>query len=144
MNCRHVNSQCGFLLVELLVAFGVMIFVFPLAFFYISRLTKELKAACLEIELREAANNVKAFLDMSGNVSSWDEPEIYICTDAEGKLSIHPLSTAEEALLSDMDFIAKSYDASSLMLFPKDGCQTLYSPHGGTWMIFPKNQKKTS
>jgi type II secretory pathway pseudopilin PulG len=141
MNGHHVDSQRGFLLIELLVAFGVMVFVFPLAFFYISRLTKEFKAACLEIELREAANNVKAFLDVSGNVSSWDEPEICIRTDAEGKLSIYPLSGAEESLLSDADFIAKRCDTPLIRFFPKDECQTLYSPNGGMWTISSKNLK---
>jgi hypothetical protein len=101
------------------------------------------KAAYAEIELREAANNMKIFLDASKNVSVLADHEVCISSDAEGKLSIYPISTTEGNLLSDTDFIAKKHDASSLMFLPQDGCQMLYSPHGGTWIIFPKNQKKT-
>ncbi|MDR2419844.1 MAG: hypothetical protein LBD40_00765 [Puniceicoccales bacterium] len=101
------------------------------------------KAAYAEIELREAANNMKIFLDASKNVPALADHEICISTDTEGKLSIYPIPTTEESLLSDTDFIAKKYDTSSSMVFPKDNSQTLYSPHGGAWTIFPKNQKKT-
>jgi hypothetical protein len=140
---RSPSPRQGFLLIEFLIACGIVFFIFPLVFFYISWLMGQSKAAYGEIELREAANNMKIFLDVSKNVHSLADHEICISTDAEGKLSIYPISTTEENLLSDTDFIAKKYDASSLMFFPKDNAQTLYSPHGGTWIIFPKSQKKT-
>jgi hypothetical protein len=141
---RHAsNPQQGFLLIEFLIACGVVFFIFPLVFFYISWFMGQSKAAYAEIELREAANNMKIFLDASKNLPALADHEICISSDTEGKLSIYPIATTEENRLSDTDFIAKKEDASSIMSFPQNSCQTLYSPYGGTWTIFFKNSKKT-
>jgi hypothetical protein len=117
------------------VAFGVMAFIFPMAFFYISQLVRQSQAIYSEIELQEAAANVKSFLDVSENVSRLAEKNIYIGVARDGKflLGITPLSW--ENLLPGVSFMAQKCDTLGGMISERANRKVICSSNNGIWRL---------
>jgi len=134
MSSRRSKYRRGFLLVELLVTFGIMAFVFPLAFFCIARLIAQTRASCAELELREAASHWKTFLDASR--SSFAGQRIALGRDAEEDLAIAPLLSGGESPLPFTDFLAESCALADVRFPSGDEDQLLCSPRGGVWKVF--------
>jgi type II secretory pathway pseudopilin PulG len=128
------------LLIELLVALGMVVFVYPLAFLYISRLMDQPKMASVDLEMREAAANMKAFLSLSGHLPTLASQKISIGHDANGRLWIRPFQTDDEGASSDADFLAKNYDQPTILSSAPGQSQMFCSFNGGSWILCPKSQ----
>lgn len=136
----RTKSRGGFLLIELLVAFGIAVFVYPLAFLYISRLMEQSQTACMDLEMREAAGNMKAFLGLSGHGPALASQKLSLGRDASGRLWIRPFQMGDEGSSSATDFLAKKYEQPEIWSAVPGRSQMLCSLSGGSWVLCPKGQ----
>jgi hypothetical protein len=129
------------LLIELLVAFGIAVFVYPLAFLYISRLMEQSQTACVDLEMREAAGAMKAFLSLSGHLPALASQKLALGRDANGWFWIRPFQMGDEGPFSNADFLAKKYEQPTIWSAVPGRSQMLCSLNGGSWVLCPKGQR---
>jgi hypothetical protein len=113
-----------------------MAFIFPIAFLYISQLMRQFQAIYSEIELQEAAANVKSFLDISQNVSHLSGRNIYVGVDINGRFLVTTYPN-EANLLPGMSFIAQKCDmVNTATIAPERSHRKMVcSPSNGIWML---------